>query len=229
MGGVTSEILAMMKTPGTNKAAGEYVLVFTVHPIITTYTTIESPSQTQGLGGVPANHMVLDAKSGDKAGLGDSIGTNNGWQMLYRSNNEVITKGPWAGQLVQAHVKGAPNDIVDGKHAVRVVPIRAPEYRDLGGGGTYLDVRSSNAYYSRISGQIRAGTNGLQLIMNKEDVYVIVSSGQQSVINSLCGGSIGGSCWDGEVKELTEFHLNIMLRGSGILAGTSTQSGKKIR
>ena len=228
MGGVTSEVLAMMRTPRATKPGdNDVVLVFTVHPIVTTYSTKIGFNKDVGLDGaygIPSNAMVLDTNSGSKAGLGDSIGTNHGWGILHQSNLEVKRAGPYTDQMLAPHVKGNANN------EIRVVPIRDQDYRFGGGGGTYLDIRSSNATYGKVAGTTFIGGNGLQLIMNKEDVYVIVSSGQQSSFQSSCGiGTIGGSCWDGKVKEYTELTLNIMLKGNGINAATGTQSGRKIR
>jgi hypothetical protein len=72
MGFVTSNVLAMMQTPGTNKPAGQYVLYFTVHPVVSTYMTKDGFDREQALpAGTPANTMRLLT-------VGDSIQINLG-------------------------------------------------------------------------------------------------------------------------------------------------------
>ena len=218
-GNANSEVIAMTQTPGTNKPAGDFVLLFTQHPVITTYTQRTSGSQTMGEGGIPANPIVFDTNAGDKAGIGDSIGTNWGWQILRQSN-------ALAGSNLRPHVKG------DANNEIRLVPIRATEYRAYAGGDgvpgrTYFDTRAGPTY-NKVSPDLSRYENGLKIIINGEDVVLFLSSGDASSIASNCQG-VGGTCRDDKLKSLVLASVNMVLRGSNFDTTTSIAVGRKIR
>jgi hypothetical protein len=234
MGNVTDEVLDLMGTPattiqmfmgtgGTFTKTG-YVLKFTDDPVITTYSPKTGFTKVQGLPAVQAMPMKLKT-------IQDAEGTNWSWQILLASNKQVKNTGAYAGQDLVPHIDGDESNKIDGVPTIRLVPIQAKIYKQgLGGASdpTYFDARNSNATYAKVPESLFVTENNLKVTVNGSDVYIFLSSTDDSMLRTLCRYA-GGSCFDDTLKEWVANKLNITLLGNSIRYDRELGVGKKLR
>ncbi|MCL1786220.1 MAG: hypothetical protein FWG39_03685 [Alphaproteobacteria bacterium] len=161
MGNVTNNVLALMQTPSTNKQADEYVLLFHVDPIITTY------AMSPGAPGIGATAPMSIST------IGDSTGTDQSWQMLRASNRRVQASGSY--QTAYPQVQAATGT------QIRLIPILDPEYRRSTNGvpcQTYFDVRNSNVTYAKVPRDLYVNENGTDVVIYGSDIHVIFTNAQ---------------------------------------------------